>query len=160
VPPGDCSKILSSAQVAARMSWPRPLVFTNGVFDVLHRGHVSYLAQARALGAALLVALNTDASARGLGKGPDRPLNNEQDRAFVLAALQAVDFVVLFEEPTPCAVIERIRPDIYVKGGDYAVDQLPEAALVRRWGGQALAIPFVSGYSTSALVGRIRGTLR
>ena len=157
MPPGDSPKILSSAQAAARTSWPRPLVFTNGVFDVLHRGHVSYLAQARAHGAALLVALNTDASARGLGKGPDRPLNSEQDRAFVLAALQVVDFVVLFDEPTPCPLIERVRPDVYVKGGDYAVDQLPEAALVRSWGGRALAIPFVSGYSTTSLVERIRG---
>jgi len=157
VPPGDSSHIFSSAQAAARTSWPRPLVFTNGVFDVLHRGHVSYLAQARALGAALLVALNSDASARGLGKGPDRPLNNEGDRAFVLAALRAVDFVVLFDEPTPCPLLELVRPDIYVKGGDYAVDQLHETALVRSWGGKALAIPFVSGYSTTALVARIRG---
>jgi rfaE bifunctional protein nucleotidyltransferase chain/domain len=156
VPPGS-SKILSSAQLAARGAWPRPLVFTNGVFDVLHRGHVSYLEQARALGAALLVGLNSDASARGLGKGPDRPLDHEADRAAVLAALQAVDFVALFDEPTPCPLIERVRPDVYVKGGDYDVDQLPEAALVRSWGGRALAIPFVSGYSTSALVARIRG---
>jgi rfaE bifunctional protein nucleotidyltransferase chain/domain len=156
VPPGS-SKILSSAQLAARGSWPRPLVFTNGVFDVLHRGHVSYLEQARALGAALLVGLNSDASARGLGKGPERPLNNEADRAAVLAALQAVDFVALFDEPTPCPLIARVRPDVYVKGGDYDVDKLPEAALVRSWGGRALAIPFVSGYSTTALVARIRG---
>ena len=155
--PSGSSKILSSAQLAARGSLPRPLVFTNGVFDVLHRGHVSYLAQARALGAALLVGLNSDASARRLGKGPDRPLNNEGDRAFVLAALQAVDFVVLFDEPTPCPLIERVRPDVYVKGGDYNVDKLPETALVRSWGGRALAIPFVNGYSTTALVARIRG---
>jgi rfaE bifunctional protein nucleotidyltransferase chain/domain len=127
------------------------------VFDVLHRGHVSYLEQARGLGAALLVGLNSDASARGLGKGPDRPLNNEADRAVVLAALEAVDFVVLFDEPTPCPLIERVRPDVYVKGGDYDVDKLPETALVRSWGGRALAIPFVSGYSTTALVARIRG---
>jgi rfaE bifunctional protein nucleotidyltransferase chain/domain len=131
-------------------------VFTNGVFDVLHRGHVTYLEQARALGAALLVALNSDASARGLGKGPGRPLNPETDRARVIAALQAVDHVVLFDQPTPCELIERIRPDIYVKGGDYDVDRLREAALVRSWGGRALAIPFVEGYSTSRLVERIR----
>jgi rfaE bifunctional protein nucleotidyltransferase chain/domain len=131
-------------------------VFTNGVFDVLHRGHVSYLAQARGLGAALLVAVNSDASARSLGKGPDRPLNGELDRACVLAALQAVDYVVVFDEPTPCALIERVRPDVYVKGGDYDVDNLREAALVRSWGGRAVAIPFVDGYSTTRLVERIR----
>jgi len=137
--------------------WPRPLVFTNGVFDVLHRGHVNYLAQARLLGAALLVGVNSDASARRLGKGPERPLNNEADRACVLAALQAIDFVMVFDEPTPCELIERVRPDVYVKGGDYDIESLREAALVRSWGGRAVAIPFVDGYSTSRLVERIRG---
>jgi rfaE bifunctional protein nucleotidyltransferase chain/domain len=132
------------------------LVFTNGVFDVLHRGHVTYLQQARALGAALVVAVNSDASARQLGKGPDRPLNIEMDRALVVAALQAVDHVVLFDEATPCEMIERIRPDVYVKGGDYDVDRLRETELVRGWGGRAVAIPFVDGYSTSGLVERIR----
>jgi len=131
-------------------------VFTNGVFDVLHRGHVSYLQQARALGAALVVAVNSDASARQLGKGPDRPLNNETDRALVVAALQAVDHVVLFDEATPCEMIERIRPDVYVKGGDYDVDRLRETELVRGWGGRAVAIPFIDGYSTTRLVERIR----
>ena len=131
-------------------------MFTNGVFDVLHRGHVSYLQQARALGAALVVAVNSDASARQLGKGPDRPLNNEMDRALVIAGLQAVDLVVLFDEATPCEMIERIRPDVYVKGGDYDVDRLRETELVRSWGGRAVAIPFVDGYSTTRLVERIR----
>ena len=131
-------------------------MFTNGVFDVLHRGHVTYLQQARALGAALVVAVNSDASARQLGKGPDRPLNNEMDRALVVAALQAVDHVVLFDEATPCEMIERIRPDVYVKGGDYDVDRLRETELVRSWGGRAVAIPFVDGYSTTGLVERIR----
>jgi len=131
-------------------------VFTNGVFDVLHRGHVTYLQQARALGAALVVAVNSDASARQLGKGPDRPLNDEMDRALVVAALQAVDHVVLFDEATPCEMIERIRPDVYVKGGDYDVDRLRETELVRGWGGRAVAIPFVDGYSTTGLVERIR----
>ena len=139
------------------MAWPRPLVFTNGVFDVLHRGHVEYLARARLLGAALLVGVNSDASARRLGKGPDRPLNSEADRACVLAALQAVDFVLVFDESTPCELIERVRPDIYVKGGDYDIESLRETALVRSWGGRAVAIPFVDGYSTSRLVERIRG---
>jgi rfaE bifunctional protein nucleotidyltransferase chain/domain len=156
VPPAEPSKFLSADALAARRDWTRPLVFTNGVFDVLHRGHVSYLAQARTLGAALLVAVNSDASARALGKGPDRPLNPEMDRALVIAALQSVDHVVLFDEPTPCELIERIRPDVYVKGGDYDVDRLREAELVRSWGGRAVTIPFVDGYSTTRLVERIR----
>ncbi|HEX6019737.1 MAG TPA: D-glycero-beta-D-manno-heptose 1-phosphate adenylyltransferase [Burkholderiaceae bacterium] len=149
-------KILSLQQVT-RDGWSRPLVFTNGVFDVLHRGHVTYLAQARALGAALLVGVNSDASARRLGKGPERPLNRESDRACVVAALQAVDFVVVFDESTPCELIERVRPDVYVKGGDYDIETLREAALVRSWGGRAVAIAFVDGYSTTRLVERIRG---
>lgn len=156
MPPAESSKFLSAAALAARRDWTRPLVFTNGVFDVLHRGHVTYLAQARALGAALLVAVNSDASARRLGKGPDRPLNREMDRALVVAHLQSVDHVVLFDEATPCELIERVRPDVYVKGGDYDVDRLREAELVRSWGGRAVAIPFVEGYSTTQLVERIR----
>ena len=155
MPPDASSKFIHAAAIAARQ-WARPLVFTNGVFDVLHRGHVSYLQQARALGAALVVAVNSDASARQLGKGPDRPLNIEMDRALVVAALQAVDHVVLFDEATPCEMIERIRPDVYVKGGDYDVDRLRETELVRSWGGRAVAIPFVDGYSTTRLVERIR----
>ena len=136
----------------------RPLVFTNGVFDVLHTGHVTYLEAARRLGAALLVALNTDASARRLGKGPDRPLNRESDRATVIAALASVDYVTFFDEDTPCELMQRCRPEIYVKGGDYAIDTLPETALVRSWGGEAVAIAFVEGYSTTALLQRIRGS--
>lgn len=135
---------------------PRPMVFTNGVFDILHRGHVSYLQAARALGAALVVGINTDASVRMLGKGPDRPYNAEGDRAVVLAALESVDVVICFAERTPCALIEVLRPDIYVKGGDYDMEQLEEARLVRGWGGEAVAIPFVNGYSTTALVTRAR----
>ena len=135
----------------------RPLVFTNGVFDILHRGHVSYLAAARALGASLVVGLNSDASARGLGKGPDRPLNGEADRACVLAALESVNLVTLFDEPTPVELMRLVRPDWYVKGGDYDIETLAETRLVRSWGGQALAIAFVDGYSTSALLARIRG---
>jgi D-glycero-beta-D-manno-heptose 1-phosphate adenylyltransferase len=136
---------------------PRPLVFTNGVFDVLHRGHVEYLHAARLQGASLIVAVNTDASARGLGKGPDRPLNADADRGFVLAGLAAVDAVTFFAESTPVALIDRIRPDVYVKGGDYDMERLAETARVRSWGGRALAIPFTQGYSTTALVRRIRG---
>jgi len=143
--------------LAARLTTlPRPLVFTNGVFDVLHRGHVMYLAQARALGASLLVALNTDASARRLGKGPDRPLNNEMDRACVIAALASSSLVTWFDEDTPLELIGLVRPDVLVKGGDYDMAKLPETALVESWGGHALALPFVAGYSTTALVNRIR----
>lgn len=131
---------------------------TNGVFDVLHRGHVSYLARARDLGGSLLVAINTDASARRLGKGPERPLNREADRAIMLAALQAVDMVTFFAEDTPEALIGELRPDILVKGGDYDMSKLPETALVHSWGGKALALPFVDGYSTTALVQKIRQT--
>lgn len=137
---------------------PRPWVFTNGVFDVLHRGHVMYLAQARALGASLIVALNTDASVRRLGKGDDRPLNNEADRAVVMASQQAVDLVTWFDEDTPVEVIGEIRPDILVKGGDYDMQTLPETALVESWGGHALALPYVQGYSTTRLLQRIRAT--
>ncbi len=146
--PADLTQLLATL--------PRPLVFTNGVFDVLHRGHVVYLAQARALGASLLVALNTDASARRLGKGPDRPLNNEMDRACVIAALASSSLVTWFDEDTPVELIALVRPDILVKGGDYDMARLPETALVQSWGGHALALPFVAGYSTTALVQKIR----
>lgn len=156
VPPDAPSKLLSRDELSARRDWPRPLVFTNGVFDLLHRGHVTYLAAAKRLGAALLVALNSDASARRLGKGPGRPLNSDVDRAVVIAALQAVDFVVLFDEDTPCDLIERIRPDVYVKGGDYDIESLRETSLVRSWGGRAVALPFVQGFSTTRLVERVR----
>lgn len=150
-------KIVSRAQAAQRVAaLPRPVVFTNGVFDVLHRGHATYLARARALGASLVVALNTDASARRLGKGPDRPLNNEEDRAVLMAALESVSLVTWFDEDTPLELITELQPDILVKGGDYDMDTLAETAVVRRYGGQALAIPFVDGYSTSALVRKIR----
>jgi rfaE bifunctional protein nucleotidyltransferase chain/domain len=155
--PDFLSKIAPRSQAAARMAQlPGPVVFTNGVFDVLHRGHVTYLAQARAQGASLVVALNTDASARRLGKGPDRPLNNEEDRAVVIAALAAVDLVTWFDEDTPVELLRELRPALYVKGGDYDMRQLAETALVEGYGGRALAIPFVDGYSTSKLVRKIR----
>ena len=150
-------KIATREQIQQRVAeLARPLVMTNGVFDVLHRGHVSYLARARDLGASLLVAVNTDASARRLGKGPERPLNRQADRAFMLAALQSVDMVTFFDEDTPVALISQLRPDILVKGGDYDMSKLPETALVQSWGGKALALPFVDGYSTTALVEKIR----
>jgi len=151
------AKLCSGDALLSRVAaLARPLVFTNGVFDVLHRGHVLYLEQARALGASLLVALNTDASARRLGKGPDRPLNNEADRACVIAALASSTLVTWFDEDTPQALIAQVRPDILVKGGDYDMAKLPETALVQSWGGRALALPFVTGYSTTALVRKIR----
>lgn len=151
------NKLCRLPDLALRLAaLPRPLVFTNGVFDVLHRGHVMYLAQARALGGSLLVALNTDASARRLGKGPERPLNNEMDRACVIAALTSSTLVTWFDEDTPLELIALVRPDILVKGGDYDMTKLPETALVQTWGGRALALAFVAGYSTTALVTRIR----
>jgi rfaE bifunctional protein nucleotidyltransferase chain/domain len=150
-------KLCDRDTVAARVArLPRPLVFTNGVFDVLHRGHVMYLAQARALGASLVVALNTDASAKRLGKGPDRPLNNEADRACVMAALASTNLVTWFDEDTPLELIAHIRPDILVKGGDYDMQKLAETRVVEAYGGRALALPFVDGYSTTALVRKIR----
>ena len=153
-------KLMLRDDTAALARLPRPMVFTNGVFDILHRGHISYLVAARALGASLVLGLNSDASARGLGKGADRPLNRELDRACVLGALEAVDAVLLFDEATPLALLAVCKPDLYVKGGDYDIDTLPETALVRGWGGRALALPFVPGYSTTALVQRIvQGTV-
>jgi len=135
---------------------PKPVIFTNGVFDVLHAGHVSYLAQARALGASLVVALNTDRSAKRLGKGPDRPLNNELDRATVLAALESASLVTWFDEDTPLELINELRPDVIVKGGDYDMNLLAETKLVESYGGKAMALPFVNGYSSTALVSKIR----
>lgn len=150
-------KIASREDAQARVAaLPRPVVFTNGVFDVLHCGHVTYLDQARQLGASLVVAVNTDASAKRLGKGPERPLNREQDRAVLLAALESVSLVFCFDEDTPLELITEVKPDILVKGGDYDMDTLAETAVVKAHGGKALAIPFVAGYSTTALVQKIR----
>ena len=156
--PAFLDKLCTRAELAARVAaLPQPVVFTNGVFDILHRGHVSYLAQARDLGASLVLGLNSDASARLLGKGPDRPLNGELDRACVLAALESISLVALFDEATPVELLELVRPQIYVKGGDYDIETLEETKRIRGWGGQARALPFVEGYSTTALVRRIRG---
>jgi len=156
--PSFLDKLCPRADLARRVAaLPRPVVFTNGVFDILHRGHVSYLAEARALGGSLVIGLNSDASARGLGKGPERPINQEADRACVLAALESVSLVTLFDEHTPVELLKLVRPGLYVKGGDYDVEALEETRWVRSWGGDACALPFVDGYSTSALVARIRG---
>ncbi len=156
--PAFLNKICTREQARERVAGlPGLVVFTNGVFDVLHRGHVTYLADARALGGSLVVALNSDASARRLGKGPDRPLNNEQDRAAMMAALESVSLVTWFEEDTPLELISELKPDLLVKGGDYDMGKLAEARIVEAYGGKALAIPFVAGYSTTALVKKIRG---
>lgn len=137
-------------------SLPRPLVFTNGVFDILHRGHVTYLEQARALGASLAVAVNTDASVRRLGKGPDRPINTLDDRMAVLAALRAVDLVIAFDADTPRDLIVACRPEILVKGGDYTAATTAGATEVLAAGGRFHAIPFVHDRSTTALLARAR----
>jgi len=155
------SKLLTRDQCLAAVlagNLARPLVFTNGVFDILHRGHVTYLDAAAQLGGSLIVALNTDASVRRLGKGSDRPLNALSDRAALIAALACVDAVTSFDEDTPQALIEVLRPDIIVKGGDYDMDALPETASVRSWGGRAVAIPFEFERSTTALLRKVRGS--
>ncbi len=153
------AKICPPDELAARVAGlPRPLVFTNGCFDILHRGHVTYLAQARALGAALVVALNTDESVRRLGKGADRPINTLLDRAAVLAALGCVDLVSWFHDDTPIQPILECRPDILVKGGDWAPSDIVGAGEVRGWGGSVHSIPFLHARSTTALVRRIRET--
>lgn len=153
------AKLLSTQQAVERIAkgqWPKPLVFTNGVFDILHRGHVSYLDEAAQLGATLIVGVNSDASAKRLGKGPDRPLNTVADRAALLAALECVTAVVVFDEDTPLEIIGQLRPDIIVKGGDYQMQVLPETKLVESWGGKAVAIPFEFARSTTHLVEKIR----
>ncbi|HOZ66119.1 MAG TPA: adenylyltransferase/cytidyltransferase family protein [Burkholderiaceae bacterium] len=155
--PALFDKIVARKDARLRIAeLPKPVIFTNGVFDVLHAGHVNYLEQARALGGSLVVALNTDGSAKRLGKGPDRPLNNELDRATVVAALQATSLVTWFDEDTPLELINELRPDVIVKGGDYDMRLLAETKLVESYGGKALALPFVKGYSTTALVSKIR----
>ena len=150
-------KICPPGALPARLkSLARPLVFTNGVFDILHRGHVTYLARARALGATLLVAVNTDASARRLGKGSGRPVNRLENRVAVVAALEAVDLVTWFDEDTPLAVIREARPDTLVKGGDWTPGTIVGAPEVQSWGGSVRVIPSAHDLSTTALLERIR----
>jgi rfaE bifunctional protein nucleotidyltransferase chain/domain/rfaE bifunctional protein kinase chain/domain len=148
------------AEVAAHRNQGRRIVFTNGCFDVLHRGHVGYLNQARRLGDVLIVAVNSDDSVRRL-KGPERPVNPAEDRVAVLAALACVDHVVVFEEDSPANLIALVRPDLYVKGGDYRPEMIPEGPLVRELGGEVLTLDYLPDRSTTKLIGRIRsGTAR
>src|SRR5438093_13590368 len=159
--PAYAAKIATIDTLAARLAaLPRPLVFTNGVFDILHRGHVTYLDRARNLGASLIVGVNTDASVRRLGKGGDRPVNALGDRLAVLAALEAVSLVVAFDEETPLALVLACHPDIIVKGGDYSAATTVGAAEVIAWGGRFEAIPVVPDCSTSALLARIHHSRR
>lgn len=156
-PPAFEAKLCTPADLAQRVAMlPRPLVFTNGCFDILHRGHVSYLAQARALGASLVVAANSDASVKRLGKGDDRPVNALEDRMAVLAALESVALVTWFDEDTPLARILDCRPDVLVKGGDWPVEKIVGASEVLGWGGTVHSIPFIHARSTTALLEKIR----
>jgi rfaE bifunctional protein nucleotidyltransferase chain/domain len=135
---------------------PKPIVMTNGVFDILHRGHVTYLARARALGASLVVAVNTDASVKRLGKGEERPINVCADRLAVLAALEAVDVVLAFDEDTALEAVLKVKPDVYVKGGDYQMDAIPEGKAVLAYGGQVHAIAFEHDRSTTKLLAKVK----
>lgn len=152
------AKICAPGDLAARIArLPRLLVFTNGCFDILHRGHVTYLAQARALGASMVIALNSDASVRRMGKGDDRPVNSLEDRMAVMAALECVDLVTWFEEDTPIRRILDCRPDVLVKGGDWPVEKIVGAPEVQGWGGRVVSIPFLFERSTTATLEKIRG---
>jgi rfaE bifunctional protein nucleotidyltransferase chain/domain len=155
-PPFEC-KIVAREQLAVAVArLARPIVLTNGVFDLLHRGHVTYLARARALGASLVVAVNSDASVRLLGKGADRPINIEQDRAALLAALESVTLVTIFDEGVPLPVLQIVRPEVYVKGSDYSIESTPEAQLALTWNARVLGIAFEHDRSTTALLNRVR----
>ncbi|ASP17023.1 adenylyltransferase/cytidyltransferase family protein [Neisseria sp. 23W00296] len=154
-------KICPPEELAVRLAeLPRPLVFTNGCFDILHRGHATYLAQARATGAAMVLALNTDASVRRQGKGDDRPINGLADRAAVAAALADVDLVTWFDEDTPAELIEQIKPDILVKGGDWPVEKIVGAEQTLARGGKVFSIPFLHQTSTTQTLAKIRQTER
>ena len=151
------NKLCSRDALRARaQALPKPVVVTNGVFDILHRGHVTYLAQARALGASLVVAVNTDASVKRLGKGDDRPLNSCEDRMAVLAALESVSLVVPFSEDSALEVVQEMTPEIYAKGGDYDMAAIPEGRAVLAYGGQAVAIDFAHDRSTTKLLTKVR----
>jgi rfaE bifunctional protein nucleotidyltransferase chain/domain len=151
------AKICPPQELSVRIATcARPLVFTNGVFDILHRGHATYLAEARALGATLLVAINSDTSAKRLGKGDDRPVNRLADRVALVAALESVQIVTWFDQDTPLELIRECRPDVLVKGGDWKPEAIVGAAEVRTWGGSVHSIPFRYALSTTALLEKIR----
>ncbi len=159
VPADFEQKICEPVELAQRIaSLPRPLIFTNGCFDILHRGHVTYLAQARALGRSMIIGVNTDASVKRLGKGDDRPINNQQDRMAVLAALESVTLVSWFDEDTPLNLILACKPDILVKGGDWKANDIVGSTEVLAWGGQIHSIPFLHQRSTTSTIAKIRLT--
>ncbi len=152
-------KIFSSREelrkeIAVRQSAGARIVLTNGVFDIIHVGHVRYLREARSQGDLLVVALNDDASVRKLNKGPGRPVNPEEARAEVMAALESVDYVTIFSESTAEQVVREVRPDIYVKGGDYKIEETPEGKAVLQYGGKAKALQFVPGFSTTSILNK------
>jgi rfaE bifunctional protein nucleotidyltransferase chain/domain len=150
-------KICARSELGVRVAQlPKPVVLTNGVFDILHRGHVTYLAQARELGASLVVAVNTDASVKRLGKGDDRPLNECADRMAVLASLESVSLVVAFDEDTALQVVREAKPEIYAKGGDYDMQAIAEGKEVLAYGGEAVAIDFQHDRSTTKLIAKVR----
>lgn len=156
-PPAFETKICPPGRLTAAVAeLPRPLVFTNGCFDILHRGHVTYLAQAAALGVSMVVALNSDASVKRQGKGDDRPVNALEDRLAVMAALGCVSLVTWFDEDTPLQRILECRPDILVKGGDWPIDRIVGGSEVTGWGGSVRSIPFIHQKSTTALLEKIR----
>ena len=157
-PPQFEQKIVAPEQLSATLAQlPRPLVFTNGCFDILHRGHVTYLAQARALGASLVLALNTDASVKRQGKGDDRPINSLANRAAVVAALASVDLVTWFDSDTPADLIAQVQPDVLVKGGDWQPENIVGAAETLARGGSVHSIPFLHQTSTTKTLAKIRG---
>jgi len=153
-------KLMHADEAVARFASQPGTVFTHGVFDLLHRGHIAHLAEARGLGDRLVVAIDSDAFAAGSPMGPGRPVHREGDRAFQIAALESVDAVVILNEPTPIALLSRLRPSVYVKGDDSDMDKLAESALVRSWGGHAVTLPFVDGFCTTSLMERLRAGVR
>ena len=156
--PSFSNKILTPKKIRNSVDFQRPVVFTNGVFDILHRGHVTYLDQAKRYGSTLIVAINSDESARLLNKGPERPLNGLEDRLSVLAALTAVSYVTWFEEPNPARLIRDLRPDVLVKGGDWPVCQIVGNEFVSKMGGKVVSIPFRYEGSTTKLINKIKNT--
>ncbi len=151
----DTKSILKQVKVWRDM-FNKKIVFTNGCFDILHKGHVDYLCAARSLGDVLVIGLNTDASVKRQGKSPERPINNEQTRAFILASLQVVDAVILFDEDTPYELIKTVKPDVLVKGSDYKPEDIVGADIVKARGGEVITIELTQGFSTTSLIDKIK----